>query len=80
MVTSNFSFSRCVFKRLILQTCKNHGWFGKGLKTENLFGMGGKNCGKRRKSWLPAFSLFPTMFSKGLFFRVVKSLDCVVKS
>ena len=42
------------------------------------FGMGRKLCGKRRKCWSPAFSPFPTMFSKGLFFRVVKSLDCVV--
>ena len=25
----------------------------------------GKLCKKRRKCWLPAFSLFPTMFSKG---------------
>ena len=24
-----------------------------------------KHCGKRRKCWLPAFSPFPTMFSKG---------------
>ena len=31
-----------------------------------------KHCGKRRKCWLPAFSSFPTMFSKGPFFRVVK--------
>ena len=28
---------------------------------------------------LPAFSPFPTMFSKGFFFRVVKCRDCVVK-
>ena len=27
-----------------------------------------------------AFSPFPTMFSKGLFPRVIKSWDCVVKS
>ena len=26
------------------------------------------------------FSHFPTMFSKALFFRIVKSRDCVVKS
>ena len=25
------------------------------------------NCGKRRKCWLPAFSRFPTMFSKAFF-------------
>ena len=50
------------------------------LKTEILFGMGRKHCGKRRKCWLPAFSPFPTMFSKGFFLGVVKSRDCVVKS
>ena len=38
-----------------------------------------KHCGKRRKCWLPAFSPFPTVFSKAFFFRVVKSWDCVVK-
>ena len=31
LVTSNFSFSHCVFKRLVLQTRKNQGLFGKGL-------------------------------------------------
>ena len=31
LVTSNFSFSHCVFKRLTLQTRKNQGLFGKGL-------------------------------------------------
>ena len=34
LITSNFSFSHGVFKRLVdlLQTCKNHGlFFGKGL-------------------------------------------------
>ena len=31
LVASNFSFSRCVFKRVLLQTRKNKGLFGKGL-------------------------------------------------
>ena len=31
LVTSNFSFSPSVFKRLVLQTRKNQGLFGKGL-------------------------------------------------
>ena len=31
LVTSNFSFSHSVFKRLVLQTGKNQGLFGKGL-------------------------------------------------
>ena len=48
-------------------------------KLEISFGLGRKHCGKRRKCWLPAFSLFPTMFSKG-FFKVIKSWDCVVKN
>ena len=26
-----------------------------------------KHCGKKRKCWLPAFSPFPTMFSKAFF-------------
>ena len=32
LVTSNFSFSNRVFKRLVLQTRENQGLFGKGLK------------------------------------------------
>ena len=34
---------------------------------------------KRRKYWLPAFSPFPTMFSKGFCSIIVKNQDCVVK-
>ena len=34
--------------------------------TEKLDRKSRKHCGKRRKCWLPAFSLFPTMFSKRL--------------
>ena len=49
-------------------------------KNRNCFSEGLKHCGKRRKCWLLAFSPFPTMFSKGFFFRVVKSRDCMVKS
>ena len=32
LVTSNFSFSHGVFKRPVLQTRKNQGVFGKGLR------------------------------------------------
>ena len=42
--------------------------------------IGRKHCGKRRKCWLPAFSPFLTMFSKGYFLMVVKCQDCVIKS
>ena len=38
------------------------------------------NAGKWSKCWLPAFSPFPTMFSDGFFFKVVKIPDCEVKS
>ena len=37
LILSSFSFSCSVFKRLVLQTSKNHGLFRKGLKSE-LFG------------------------------------------
>ena len=32
LVMSNFSFSHSVFKRLVLQSCKNQGLFEKGIK------------------------------------------------
>ena len=38
-----------------------------------------KHCEKMRKHCSPAFSPFPIMFSKGFFFRVIKSQNCVVK-
>ena len=59
LVSSNFSFSHCVFKRLVLQTGKNQGLFAKGLQ-------GRKCCEKRRKCWLP------TMFSVAFFTRATK--------
>ena len=31
-----------------------------------------KIVGKGEKCWLPAFSPFPIMFSKGFFFKVIK--------
>ena len=36
LAMSNFSFSRSVFKRLVLQTRKNQGLFGKGLTASRL--------------------------------------------
>ena len=35
LVMSNFSFSHIVFKRLVLQTHKNNGLFGKGLRVQS---------------------------------------------
>ena len=49
------------------------------LNIEICNGKGRKHCGKWRKCWLPAFSPFPTMFSKAFCLRVVKSWVCVVK-
>ena len=37
LVTSNFSFSHSVFKRLVLQIPKNQDLYGKGLKQNFLF-------------------------------------------
>ena len=48
-------------------------------KIEISFSEGRKHCGKRRKCWLPAFSPFPRMFSKGFLFSVFKSWDFVVR-
>ena len=77
LVTSNFSFSHSVFKRLALQTRKNQGLFRKGLvfadnkinKTQKykfVFGreenMGkGENAGYMYQHFL----LFPQYFQKG---------------
>ena len=47
---------------------------------QGCFGKGRKHYGKRRKCWLPAFSPFPIMFSKGFSYWVIKSRDCVIKS
>ena len=48
-------------------------------KLDFVLGRVGNVVGKRRKCWLPTFSPFPTIFSKALCFRVIKSQDCVVK-
>ena len=50
------------------------------IKTEILFWMGIKHCGKMRKFWLPAFSHFPTLSSDDFFLSDANSWDCVVKS
>ena len=50
------------------------------MKIKTCFGKGRKHCGKRRNCWLPEFSSFPKMFSKGFSVEVVESQDCVVKT
>ena len=47
-------------------------------KIEICVGKCGNHCWKMRKWWLPAFSPFPTMFSKECFLKDVKSWDSVV--
>ena len=39
LITSNFSFSCIVFKKLVLQTHKRQGLFGKGLRSIILFAL-----------------------------------------
>ena len=59
LVKSNFSFSHNIFKRLVLQTHKNQGLFGKGLNTINLVEEGLENkMGQAENNF---FS--PTLFS-----------------
>ena len=36
-------------------------------KLKSGLGQDRKHCGKRRKCWLPAFSLFPALFSEDYF-------------
>ena len=58
-------------------------------KFEICFVKGRKQCGKRRKWWLPALSPFPTMFSKGsllgslkvgiVCWRVESTLKCCLQ-
>ena len=49
LVTSNFSFSRSVLKRLVRQTRKNQGLFGKGLKKKK------KLTTKKKKKKKPTY-------------------------
>ena len=85
LATSNFFLSHSVFKRLVLQTRKYQGLFGKGLKNIKgmekiqLVGIVGQNTQVSEfRAIMALLSAFPTMFSRALSFRVVKSRDCVV--
>ena len=49
------------------------------LKAEIFLGWVENIAGKGENAGYQHFPPFPTMFSKGFFFRVVKSWDCVVK-
>ena len=89
IVIASFSWSRLfpdcltLYQMTIFWTCPN----SKHLQTTNemlrrycfLFLIGRKNCGKRSKCWLPAFSPFPKIFPEDFFLKVAKSQDCLVK-
>ena len=89
LVTSNFSFSQSVFKRLVSQGHQKVSLCGNGLKLfwylfhlsygdQHTFPCIVINCSSLFH--YSAFPPFPTMFSKGFFLRIIKSLVFVVKN
>ena len=66
LMTSNFSFSHSVFKRLVLHTRKNQGFFGKGLmwwrRCHDLNTNPVKNKFIRKRNSL--FNNYPPFFAK----------------
>ena len=50
-----------------------------GQMREFVFDRVERHCGKTRQSCLPAFSTFPTIFSKWFQPRIFQSQDCLVK-
>ena len=69
-VMSNFPFSHSVFKRLVLQTCKNQGLFGKQLNITNLvisvFDRPENNAGKGENVGYQHFLFFSHNIFKSL--------------
>ena len=62
LVGSNFSFSHSVFKRLVWETSKNQGLFGKGLRKntfENIVGNGENGGNQLFLLFLECFLPFP---------------------
>ena len=88
LVTSNFSFSNSVFKRLVFQRCQKVSLCGNGLtlfQTSPGFYMSAiqvlwKHCGKRRNCSWWAISPFPTAFSThlGKFSAIFIKFEIVV--
>ena len=86
LVTSNFSFSNSVFKRLELQTRKNQGLFGKGLraftydrinlseKLKFVLGRVENREGKGENAGYQDFLRFPQCFLKASLSRSGKGL------
>ena len=76
-MTSNFSFSHSVFKRLVLQTRKNQGLFGKGLLLSSIYTNFntlkirtlGKHSGKGEIAQNEQFHLLPQCFLCNLYLK-----------
>ena len=59
------------------RVCKRR--FQIGLKWQKVLQTGRKHCGKKRNCSLRAISPFPTVFSKDLYCRPVKTMACLGK-
>ena len=82
-IISNFIFLNPFPKQQILDCSKlkefaddNFKFVGNGRKLSKT---GRKHCGKRRNCSLRAISPFPTVFSKGLYCRHIKTRACLGK-
>ena len=67
-VTSNFSFSHNVFKRLVLQTCKNKGLFEKVSRGYNIER-------KRKNTGCYHFLLLLRCFQKAFILKIAPTRD-----
>ena len=81
-------FSQCFYPLIVSQmtnfglcqterVCRRQ--FTCGQKWQKVFQRGRKHCGKRRNCSLQEISPFPTVFSKGLYCRHVKTRACLGK-
>ena len=72
LIRSNFSLFHTVFERLLLQTSKK---LNVTPKLEFVSGRKDKDCGKRRKCWLPEFCPFTHYIFKKPFPKGHKGFD-----
>ena len=69
-----------LFPQCFQKTCKNKGLFGEEVTLwQKVLQTGRKHCVKRRNCSLQAISPFPTVFSKDLHNRHVKTRACLGK-
>ena len=69
-LTSNSTFSHSVFKRLVLQTRKNEGLFGKGLMIE--WEMGGRGMLTIREKYL---SIYFVALKRAIYVYCFKEME-----